>query len=186
MLWETPIACRFVSSDGELLTLVGPNPEDPDGEERLLSIDAANGEVVTDNEIPDDLRALMAGQALVGTADDVAVFSSYDIAVSYDLDTQTELSSIVVDATSQRSGFDRSTLSIDGDAVWLFDRPGATVSRLDPQTGATLWTTPIPLTAEFDVAVSNDTAYVLTFQALIALDDTTGEMLWSEFRTPFN
>lgn len=185
IIWETSNSCRLISSNEDLLTVVDLSPLETVGGAVVLSIDATSGELVTVEPISADLQRLLNEQILEGAADDVAVFTRYNTAVGYDLGTQTELPRIEIDPDNIRADFDRSTVSVEGDAIWLLDRQGATISKVDPETGGTLWTTPIPLTSEFDAAVAGDTTYILTFQALIALDNETGEILWSEFRSPF-
>ncbi|MGC2241253.1 MAG: PQQ-binding-like beta-propeller repeat protein, partial [Acidimicrobiia bacterium] len=70
------------------------------------------------------------------------------------------------------------SLVISDDTLWLLDAPAGTVSRLDPQTGDSLWTTPVGITNGFDVAVDASTAYIATSLAMIALDLSTGELEW--------
>jgi outer membrane protein assembly factor BamB len=208
--WASDRVCESLVSHGELLTILGQDPS-VDGGHRLAILDAATGKVLSDKPILDgyddqvtgfegaiavgantiasgfqaDLVVLdengteLARQTTglgypMGQADGVAIIGGYDQAVAYDPAERSELWTLDVDALS--------TISVADESVWSLDRSGGTVSRLDPTSGRVLWTTQVGLTSSFDVAAHGDGAYILTTQALIAVDNRSGEIQWSVHR----
>jgi len=209
-LWETGLGCQSLVIHDELLTVVGIDPN-VDGGNRLLVVKAATGGVVADEPffdgIDDQVEAFDGAIAVgpntvtsgpqanlvvltadgtevdrqvdvlaapLGSADGVAVLGSYDRLVGYDVGQQTVLWSLDIDAYALASVRDGS--------VWTLDCEGGEVSRLDAQTGQALWSTSIGATTSFAAAEAGGTAYILTTQALIAIDNETGAWLWAEHR----
>ncbi len=208
--WATDLLCQSLVSHGELLTILG-HDSNVDGGHRLAILDATTGKVLSDEPILDGYddqvtgfeRAIAVGANTIATgfqanlvvldengtelarqpsglgypmgqADDVAIIGGHDQAVGYDPAEQSELWTIDVDALS--------TISVADESVWSLDQLGGTVTRLDPKSGRALWTTSVGLTSSFDVAGHGDTAYILTTQALIAVDNKSGEIQWSVHR----
>lgn len=214
-LWTTDLPCESLVAHDDLLTVVGHDPN-VDGGHRLVIVDATTGEPISDEALHDGYDDRVAGfegaiavgsntiatgiQANLvvlsedgtelarqprglgrplGEAEGVAILGAHDRTVGYDLDQQAELWTLGGDAFS--------TISVAGGSVWLLDRSGGTVSRLDPRTGQALWATPIGVTSSFDTTTNNTTTYVVTTQALVAVDNASGEILWSEHRPyPFS
>ena len=210
-LWETSHFCSSPVSHGELVTVVSHDPN-VDGGNRVTVVDAATGELVSDEALFDGIDdqvngfdyAIAVGTNTVtagtqadlvvlaqdgtelarqterlgtplGQADGVAIFGSHEHVLAYDVTEQTKLWTLDIDAFSQ--------VAIDNSSILVLDRANGTVSRLDASTGEPRWTTPIGATTGFAAAATAETAYILTTQALIAVDNTTGEVVWSEHRS---
>ena len=205
-LWMTDLVCESLVSHDDLLTIVG-HDRNVDGGHRLVIVDATTGRPVSDEAFLDGYDdqvtgfegAIAVGSNTVvtgiqanlvvlaedgtelarqplglgypmGEAEGVAILGAHDRAVGYDVAQLTEIWTLDVDAFS--------TISVAGGSVWLLDRANGTVSRLDPRTGQALWATPIGATSSFDVTGNTKTAYILTTQALIAVDNASGETFW--------
>lgn len=209
-LWTTDHACESLVAHDDVLTIVGHDPN-VDGGHRLVIVDATSGEAISDEALLDGYDDRVAGfegaiavgsntvvtgaQANLvvlseggtelarqprglgyplGEAEGVAILGAHDRTVGYDVAQQAELWTLDGDAFS--------TISVDGGSVWLLDRAGGTVSRVDPRTGRALWTNPIGATSSFDTTTNTNTAYILTTQALVAVDNASGDPLWSKHR----
>jgi len=209
-LWETELACESLVVHSDLLTVVGHDP-DVDGGHRVTVVDAATGELVSDDALFDGIDDQVTGfdgaiavgsntitagpQAnLVVLADDgtelarqpdglgvpmgeaggIVILGSHDQLAAYDAVAQSELWALGTEAFT--------SVSVDDGSVWILDRGVGEVSRLAPRTGDALWSTSIGATTSFDVAGNADTVFILTTQALIAVDNDTGEIRWSEHR----
>lgn len=211
-LWTTDLVCSPMVAHGDLLTIIGYD-RDVDGGHRLLVVDAATGSSIVDRAILDGVDdrvggfdgAIAVGSATLtaglqanlvvlaedgtelvrqprglghpmGAADGIAILGAHDRVIGYDVARAAERWRLDVDAYS--------AISVAEGSVWLLDRGAGTVSRLDPQTGEPLWTAPIGATSSFDVAAADGTAYILTTQALVAVDNASGQVRWVEHR-PF-
>ena len=209
-LWVTDLACESLVSHGDLLTIVG-HDRNVDGGHRLIIVDATTGTPISneafqdgyDDQVTGFEGAIAVGSNTIvtgiqanlvvlaedgtelarqprglghpmGEAEGVAILGAHDRAIGYDVAQQAELWTLDVDAFS--------TISVAGGSVWLLDRASGTVSRLDHRTGQALWTTAIGATSSFDVTGDSRTAYILTTQALIAVDNASGETRWSDYR----
>lgn len=209
-VWVTDLPCEFLVSHGDLLTIVGNDPN-VDGGHRLIVVDAATGKQLSnetfldgyDDQVEAFEGAIAVGSDTIATgiqanlvvlADDgrelvrqpkglgypmgeaegIVILGAHDRAIGYDVAEQSEVWSLDIDAFS--------AVSVADGSVWLLDQASGAVSRLDPRTSETLWTSPVGLTTSFDVAGDADTAYVLTTQALVALDNTSGEIRWFKHR----
>lgn len=209
-LWETGLACQPLVVHGQLLTVIGHDPN-VDGGNRLVVVDAATGGVVLDEAIFDGIDdqvngfdgAVAVGSNTVtsgpqanlvilaedgtelarepdglgvpmGEAGGLAILGSHDQLVGYDVAERSELWALGIDAFS--------SVSVDDGSIWMLDRAGGEVSRLDPRTGVALWTTSVGATTSIDVGGDDGTGYILTTQALIAVDNETGAVRWSVHR----
>ncbi len=209
-IWVTDLACDPLVAHGDLLTIVS-HDLDVDGGHRLLVVDAATGRPVSDEAFLDGYDdqvtgfegAIAVGSDTVvtgmqanlvvlsdaglevarqprglgyplGEAEGVAILGAYNRATGFDVAELSEVWTLDVDAFS--------TVSVAGGSVWMLDRASGTVSRLDPRTGQQVWVASVGATSSFDVTAHSATAYILTTQALIAVDNANGETLWSVHR----
>ena len=76
----------------------------------------------------------------------------------------------------------RSSFSFDEGSAWLLTDDRRSVRRLDAQTAQPMWETDIGLTTAIDVVLIDDLAVIVTTQALVAIDNTTGDLVWSVAR----
>ncbi len=208
--WATDLPCEFLVSHGDLLTVVGHDPN-VDGGHRLIVIDATTGKQLSNEAFSDGYDdqvggfegALAVGSDTIATgiqanlvvlaadgtelarqarglgypmgeAEGIVILGAHDRAIGYDPAERSEVWSVDVEAFS--------TVSVADGSVWLLDQSSGAVSRLDPRSGQRMWTSNIGLTSSIDVAGNAHTAYVLTTQALIAVDNASGEIRWSEHR----
>jgi len=208
--WETALPCESLVVHDDLLTIVGHDPN-VDGGHRVTVVDAASGELVAESELFDGiddrvtgldgaiavgLKTITSGPQAnlivlgsdgtelareadglgvpLGEAGGVVILGSYDRLAGYDIAEASELWTQNIDAFS--------SVSVDNGSVWRLDRADGVVSRLDARTGGVLWSTSIGATTSFDATGDGDTAYILTTQAVIAVDNATGSLRWSAHR----
>ncbi|MEM8746910.1 MAG: PQQ-binding-like beta-propeller repeat protein, partial [Actinomycetota bacterium] len=208
--WSTDLPCGPLVAHAETATVIGADP-DVDGGNRLLVVDTATGSVLVDRPIDDGLDDRVTGferpvglgettvvggfQAdLVTISADGSEVARHDVAFGRILGVVDSLVVIAdervlrgVEPLSGAVVWEREfpafpPIVVDGGGLWLVDGPAATAARLDPATGSNLWTADVGLTRGFDVAAADGVAYVVTTQALIALDVGTGDVLWSRHR----
>ena len=209
-LWATDLACEPLVSHGELVTIIS-HDINVDGGHLTVIVNATTGELVSSKPLFDgyddqvggfngaiavDSGTLVAGQQAhlvildqhgvelarqprslgnpFGQADGVAILGNHDRAIGFDSETRSEL--WVLDGNAF------SNIAVADGSVWLLGRSEGTVSLLNPRTGNSIWTTHIGLTSSFDVAADSDTTYVLTTQAVVAIDNYTGEIRWAHHR----
>lgn len=209
-LWTTDLPCEPLVDHGDLLHVIAYD-ENVDGGQRLVVIDATTGAAIMDEPLDDGIDdrvggldgAIAAGANTVvagpqadlivlgpdgtelareptslgvpiGNADDVPILVQQDRVRAFDVAELSELWELRTD------GF--TTVAVDAGSAWLLDRPAGTISRLDPETGEPLWSTSIGFTTAFDASARDGVAYVVTTQALIAIDNDDGSILWSQHR----
>jgi outer membrane protein assembly factor BamB len=209
--WSTDLGCHPLVAHGDLLTVVTRDPA-VDGGHLLLTIDAATGALLSSAPLFDgiddqvggfddavavgtttvvggskaDLVVLAAdGSELArssmlrgwprGEADGAVVVGDWDGIGAADPDTLTELWSMPV-----ANGL--ATVAVVAGSIWRLDSSAGVVVRLSPFTGDPRWTARVGYTSSFDVAAVDDTAYILTTTALLAVDNTSGEVLWTRNR----
>ena len=108
--------------------------------------------------------------APLGAVDGVAFFGVFDHVRVYDPVNRQVLARIDADPFSN--------FVVGDEAVWQLGT--RSVARLEPADGNPVWEAEIGVTSSFDVAVSNGVAFVSTNLELIAIDNESGEILWSE------
>ncbi len=209
-LWSTDLACQSLVVHEESLTVVGIDRL-VDGGHRVTVVEAQTGAVLADEAIFDGVDdqvtgfdgAVAVGASTVvagpqadlvvlssdgteldrrqqrlggplGVAGGVAILGSHDRLGGYDLVGAAPLWTVSVNA--------HTSVSVSNGSVWVLDQTGAEVLRLDPLTGDALWSTPIGVTTRFDVAGDTARSYILTTQAIVAVDTETGSLRWSRHR----
>lgn len=208
--WTTNLGCHPLVDHGDLLTVVTRDPA-VDGGHLLLTIEAATGALVSAESLFDGLddqvggfdNAVAVGTTTVvggpqadlvvlaadgteiarsstlrgwprGEADGAVVVGDWDSIGTADPGTLNELWSMPID-----NGL--ATVAVTDGSIWRLD-PGGIVAELSPATGDPIWFAEVGYTGSVDVAAVDDTAYLLTTTALIAVDNTTGDVLWTRNR----
>lgn len=201
--WTADVPCTGLVPQGEQLTVVTFDPN-VDGGHLLAQIDAETGEVLsleplddgTDDQVTglddavgvDGLTVTGGAQANliifdaegsevfrddngigtpIGATDGVVFFGRPNNLIAFDLQERQEL---------WRS--QNGSVVVGDESIWQLT-PGA-VSRLDPADGNTLWTADIGVTSSFDVGEQEGVAFVVTSLEIFAIDNTSGEALWSQ------
>ena len=177
-LWQNDLRCDDLFLDGEQLTVFGGEQGSQDV--RVVTLSVASGELISDQEFPEQFQDPDRNEVFEVT-DGVAIIRTGERVIGFELDTQSELWGVNA-FRAVGSRFEPSELLVfDEGSIWRLDF-GGTIARLDSRTGETLWSVRLEFAPAFDVAVSEDIAYVLIGNRLSALDATTGEVLWSPFQ----
>ena len=177
-LWQNDLRCDDLFLDGEQLTVFGGEQGSQDV--RVVTLSVASGELISDQEFPEQFQDPDRNEVFEVT-DGVAIIRTGERVIGFELDTQSELWGVNA-FRAVGSRFEPSELLVfDEGSIWRLDFDG-TIARLDSRTGETLWSVRLEFAPAFDVAVSEDIAYVLIGNRLSALDATTGEVLWSPFQ----
>jgi len=204
--WQANLPCGYLVVHDDVITIVAVDRE-VDGGYELLLVDSSTGDVTLRKTLDDGTedrvngfegvalageRVVVAGQQAdfvvlgsdaeelirrpgglgtpIGVVDDLVIVAGHDHVAAIDLTTG--------ETVWESQEINRESLVVSEDTLWSLDAPKSSVSRLDPQTGDRLWTTPVGLTSGFDVAADSSTTYVATSLATIALDLSTGEVEW--------
>jgi len=204
--WQANRPCGYSAVRGDLITIVAID-RDVDGGHELLLVDTSTGDVILRKTLDDGIddqvngfegvvlagdQVVIAGQQAdlvvlgsdaeelvrrparlgtpIGVADDLVIVATHDrVAAINPTNGETAWES---------QALNRDSLAVSEDTLWSLHAQTGSVSRLDPETGNPMWTTPVGLSSGFDVAASPSTAYVATSLAIVALDTSTGEVKW--------
>lgn len=205
--WTASVPCSGIVPQGDQVTVVTFDPE-VDGGHLLAQIDRQTGAVLLlepiDDGFDDQVEAfegavgvlgltLTGGSqanlvildaegrevfrdddgidSALGAVDGVAFFGgSFGQLVAYDPQGRQQLWRV--------DGVAFDNVVLGNRALWQLTVDD--VRRLDPTTGNPVWTAEFGVTNSFDVAENNGVAYVLTSLDLVAIDNESGEILWSQ------
>nr|MDJ0498448.1 PQQ-binding-like beta-propeller repeat protein [Acidimicrobiia bacterium] len=205
-VWSTYGPCELTAVGEELITIVA-HDRAVDGGHELVLLDASTGEQLVRRVLDDGSDDQVAGfDGIVAAGDRVVVSGQQANLVILGRNGEELVRGpsgqgtpigfargvVVLAGYATTRGVDPSTgetlwsssefappdVQVAGDAVWRLDSNEGTVSRLDPRTGEAEWSASVGISHSSAVAVDEDTAYVATPLALIALDATAGDRLW--------
>jgi outer membrane protein assembly factor BamB len=208
----TELPCGYLVVQGDVITMVAIDRE-VDGGHELLQVDSSTGAVILREELDDGTDDQVNGFEGVVLAGDRVVMAGHQadlVVLGVDaeelirrpvrlgtpigvvgglvmvagLDGVAAIDPVTGETAWESQSLSRESIAISGESLWSLDASTRSVSKLDPGTGAPLWTTPVGLTGGFDVAANAATAYVATSLAALAMDSSTGEVQWWQ-HTPF-
>lgn len=211
--WRIDVPCGSAATSGDIIAMLTHDP-DRDGGQQLVVANSASGEVSLQRELDDGqddrvgaLEGILAiddGFVVGGVQADLVVLA-FDGTERHRF-TQPEGRPIgaaggtvvlqshervsVVDLSDGHVVWDRATtashaVSFTGGMLLLLDGPAGRLSRLDLGTGRPDWTTTVGTsTGLAAVDDGQDTIFVQTVLAVLALDAGTGELRWWEHTPP--
>ncbi|MCP3995871.1 MAG: PQQ-binding-like beta-propeller repeat protein [bacterium] len=204
--WTAAVPCGFMVPTGDIATMVGGD-RDVDGGYELVRIDLPGGDVIERRPFNDGVddqvtgfdgalavgdRILVAGTQAelvvlgmhgdelvrqpngigrpIGSAAGLAILVSHARVVAVD--------PINGEVMWSSPDYTRGSVAVSGGALWTLDADAGTVSRFDAESGTPMWTAPVGTTSGFAVVADESTVFVATSLAVVALDASTGDLLW--------